>query len=116
VSTVDEIFGKTEEIHDWVIGGLPKNEREAYIEKLNKLLAERQELLDQLPPSSTEGDLKLGEKILALNRKFEPVLAEQMKMIQSDLQNVKHKKKTNTKYANPYQSTSADGMFFDKRK
>ncbi len=58
----------------------------------------------------------LGKQLVEINKLIQPYLGEQLQEIKAQLIKIRTKRTNNTKYANPYQWNSADGMFFDKRK
>jgi flagellar protein FliT len=118
VSVVQALYEKTKALHDLVSQGLPSSddERDAYIENLNKLLEDRQTLIGELSGSYSAGDMAIGQRLVALNQQLEPILEQQLKVIEVDIGNFKRKKAGRNKYTNPYQRVSNDGMFLDKKK
>ncbi|WNB92739.1 flagellar protein FliT [Bacillus sp. NEB1478] len=116
MSAVKILLEITKNLHDHVNAGLPKEEREPYIERLNELLEQRQAIMDKLPLSYTDEEKRMGKMIVKLNETIEPLLALKLDQIKQNLTLMKKKKINNVQYANPYQSVSSDGMFFDKKK
>jgi flagellar protein FliT len=116
MSAVKILLEITKNLFDHVSAGLPKEDREPYIERLNELLEQRQAIIDKLPATYTEEEQRMGKTIVKMNETFEPLLARQLEEIKQNISTMKKKKEKNTQYANPYQSLSADGMFFDKKK
>ncbi|MFD1358950.1 flagellar protein FliT [Fictibacillus halophilus] len=105
----------TKNLYDHVSSGLPKVERELYIERLNELLDQRQAIMNKLPPTYSEEEQRIGQMILKMNETIEPLLVRQFEEIKHNLSMMKKKKEKNVQYANPYQTLSADGMYFDKK-
>ncbi|MFC0187378.1 flagellar assembly protein FliT [Fictibacillus aquaticus] len=105
----------TKNLHDHVMGGLPAEERELYIEQLDELLQQRQSLISELPDVYSEDELKMGHHILQLNETIDPLLSAQLNEIKQSIALLKKKKQKSAQYANPYQAVSGDGMFFDKK-
>jgi flagellar protein FliT len=117
MSGVNILLEITKNLLDHVNKGLPADEeREPYIERLNELLEQREALIQKLPSTYTEEEQSTGRMIVQMNETIEPLLTAQLEEIRNDLSLMKKKKEKNTQYANPYQSMSADGMFFDKKK
>ncbi|WP_416729610.1 flagellar protein FliT [Fictibacillus sp. JL2B1089] len=105
----------TKNLYDHVSAGLPKEERESYIERLNELLDQRQATISNLPATYSEDEQRMGRLIVKMNETIDPLLTRQFEEIKHNLSTMKKKKEKNTHYANPYQSVSVDGMYFDKK-
>jgi flagellar protein FliT len=116
MSAVNILLEITKNLFDHVSSGLPKENREPYIERLNELLDQRQTIMDKLPAVYSEEEQRLGQMIVKINETIDPLLTGQFEEIKHNLSLMKKKKEKNTQYANPYQSMSADGMYFDKKK
>jgi flagellar protein FliT len=116
MSAVKILLEITKNLNDHVEAGLPKEDREPYIERLNELLEQRQSIIDKLPVAYSDEELRMGKLIVKLNETIEPLLVMQFEQIKNNLSLMKKKKERNVQYANPYQSLSSDGMFFDKKK
>lgn len=93
-----------------------KEDRELTIEKVEKLLEERQALLEQMKPPYSDVDRELGGEIALYDEKINTLFKATLNDIKRDMTMLKHKKQQNNKYENPYASSYGDGMFFDKRK
>ncbi|MBY6037036.1 hypothetical protein KUV80_10235 [Fictibacillus nanhaiensis] len=106
----------TKNLFDHVMAGLPKEDREPYIERLNELLEQRQAIIEKLPGTYSEEEQRMGKMIVKMNETIDPLLTRQFEEIKHNLSIMKLKKEKNTQYANPYQTMSADGMYFDKKK
>lgn len=106
---------KTKEIHKHLEKVYKVDERDSFIEELQQLLNERGQLLKELPDlSHLHQDLK--EEFVKLERDIQHMLANEQSKIKQDLKTLQQQKKQNNKYADPYGSISADGMFLDKKK
>jgi flagellar protein FliT len=116
MSAVKILLEISKNLFDHVSRGLPKEDRERYIELLNELLEQRQVIMDKLPAVYSEEEQRLGQMIVKMNETIDPLLTGQFEEIKHNLSLMKKKKEKNTQYANPYQSMSADGMYFDKKK
>ncbi|MDM5315107.1 hypothetical protein QUF49_03810 [Fictibacillus sp. b24] len=106
----------TKNLYDHVSAGLPKEDREPYIKRLNELLDQRQVAIQNLPLTYSEDEQRMGRLILKMNETIDPLLARQFEEIKHNLSMMKKKKEKNVQYANPYQTLSGDGMYFDKKK
>jgi flagellar protein FliT len=116
VSVVQALYETTKALHELVSKGLPEEDRESYIEQLKQLLDERQSLMTELSGTYSEGDMKVGQELVALNQQLEPLLKEQLMTIETDIGNIKRKKAGSNRYNKGYQNFSSDGMFLDKKK
>jgi flagellar protein FliT len=115
MSAVKILLEITKNLFDHVSSGLPKEDRERYIERLNELLDQRQTIIDKLTATYSEEEQPIGQMIVKMNETIEPLLVRQLEEIKHNLSLMKKKKEKNTQYANPYQTLSADGMYFDKK-
>lgn len=93
-----------------------EEERDEKITHVEDLLNQRENLLKDIVPSFTDEDVELGKEIVKLNTRLAQLLQGEKASIQKDIKELQVKKDSNTKYINPYQSLSTDGMFYDKRK
>ncbi|MGG1572342.1 hypothetical protein [Fictibacillus sp. NRS-1165] len=105
----------THNLDGHVKSGLPKEEREPYIERLNELLDQRERLLSEIPVTFTEEEKRMGLTILQLDEMVQPLLDRQLAEIRRDITLMNQKKTSSLQYANPYAAVSGDGMFFDKK-
>ncbi|WP_062237783.1 flagellar protein FliT [Fictibacillus sp. FJAT-27399] len=115
MGAVSVLLEITHNLHGHVASGLPKEEREPYIERLNELLDQRESLLSEIPVSFTEEEKRMGLAILQLNEVVQPLLDRQLAEIKRDITLMNQKKTHSAQYANPYAAVSGDGMFFDKK-
>jgi flagellar protein FliT len=93
-----------------------EEERDGKITQIESLMDRREQLMNEMIPPYTSEEIKLGQKIIQLNTKLSQLLQAEKKIIQKDIKALQAKKESNTKYVNPYQSFSTDGIFYDKRK
>lgn len=114
MSAVSEFYQLTIEL----IALLEKmsEERESKISQVELLLDKREALMTAIVPPYAPDEIEVGKKLIALNAKVAQLLQGEKIDIQKDIKDLQTKKESNTKYVNPYQSLSTDGMFYDKRK
>lgn len=91
-------------------------ERDGKITKVEAILGKREILLKQIVPPYSAEEVELGQQLLRLNYKLSQLLQAEKNLIQKDIKALQTKKESNTKYVNPYQNLSTDGVFYDKRK
>jgi flagellar protein FliT len=115
VNVVLELYQVTEALYREVQKQESKENREEQIERIVKLLDERQSLMDKLQPPFSEEENELGQQLVQLNKVIDAQLQKIFAEIKMDIKDLKVKKAKSTKYSNPYESISTDGMFFDKR-
>ncbi|MGG0409478.1 flagellar protein FliT [Peribacillus simplex] len=90
-------------------------ERDDKIERVTKLIDQRDGLLSQITPPFTGEEQQLGRAVMLLNQQVDHLLKLQKQEIQRDIQEINKKKRSSNIYTNPYESLSVDGMFYDKR-
>jgi flagellar protein FliT len=116
VSVVAELFHVTKELYELLHQPAGKEQRDETIEALQRLLDERDLLIQKLQPPYSEEEQELGMQIVSLNEEIYEKLQELKRQIQFDLKSIKQKKIANRNYMNPYQPLSLDGMFYDKKR
>ncbi|MFB5166843.1 flagellar protein FliT [Parageobacillus toebii] len=117
MSVVTALFHVTKELRDLVCAPVSSEKREETIETIERLLAQRDELLRELRPPYSGEEQRLGRQIVQWNQEIEEHLRELKRQIQRDFAMVREKRRANTHYTNPYeQSLAMDGMFYDKKR
>jgi flagellar protein FliT len=117
MSVVTALFHVTKELRDLVCAPVSSEKREETIEAIERLLAQRDELLRELCPPYSEEEQRLGRQIVQWNEEIDAQLREMKRQIQRDLAMVREKRRANAYYTNPYeQSLAMDGMFYDKKR
>lgn len=91
------------------------DERDGKISRVEALLDERESLMKEMIPPFSPDEVEIGTKLVQLNIRLMQLLQSEKIMIQKDIKNLQAKKESNTKYVNPYESLSTDGVFYDKR-
>lgn len=107
---------KTKQLLALLEEGFPKENREQYIDSVNKLLDGREEILKVIPDLSNLLDEDVKQQLINLEKKIESLMGDYLGIIKKDLQVLQLQKKNMTHYSDPYENISADGMFLDKKK
>ncbi|WP_066175546.1 hypothetical protein [Bacillus marinisedimentorum] len=117
MSTVDELLAITKKLHAHLQQKVVPEQRDEYIKTIESLLGERDAYIGKLDPPYSEEEEQAGAEIVRYNQEIDTMLEVLMADIQTDIRLLKHQKQSNERYSNPYSSSSsADGMFYDKRK
>jgi flagellar protein FliT len=116
VSVVSELYSVTKELYELLEQPTSKEKRDETIEAIQRLLSQRDELIQQLRPPYSEEEQELGMQMVSLNEAIAEKLQQLKQQIQQDLKAIKQKKMANQNYMNPYQSLAIDGMFYDKKR
>jgi flagellar protein FliT len=117
MGVVHDLLAVTKELRDLVCAPVSAEKREKAIEAIERLLAQRDELLRELRPPYSEEEQRLGRQIVQWNEEIDAKLGELKRQIQHDLAMVREKRRANAHYTNPYeQSLAMDGMFYDKKR
>jgi flagellar protein FliT len=91
------------------------SEREEFIDQVEALLNEREEVLKEIQPPFSLEEIKIGLQIVQWNKVIDSFLIKAKSSIMDDIQEVKIKKNTVQKYVNPYQALQGDGVYYDKK-
>lgn len=116
MSVVLDMHSLTKQLYV-LIQTLPSSEeRDLYIERLEGLLEQRQQLLPQIQPPFSVEEQQLGQEIVQMNQVIDGQLKQRKEEVSVDIRKLKQKQQKTNKYANPYENLSFDGTFYDKRK
>lgn len=95
------------------------DERDIYIEKIDKLLEKRGLLLELVTTSdsvSLEGH-QLTPHLIELDQGIQGRLKKVLNVIKTDMKNLQQTKKSEQTYLNPYSNVRVmDGMYYDGKK
>lgn len=114
VSAINEFYKVTVELVRLLENS--QVERDVKILQVEALMAQRETLMSRIFPPYTQEETEVGRNLIQLNAKVEQLLLKEKISIQKDIKALQFKKESSSKYANPYQGFSSDGMFYDKRK
>jgi flagellar protein FliT len=103
-------------LHELVTATPVSEERDSYIERVEGLLEQRQQLLPKVQSPFTEEEKQLGQEIVQMNEVINRQLKQRKEEVSIDIRKLKQKQQKTNKYANPYENLSFDGTFYDKRK
>ncbi|WP_017756421.1 flagellar protein FliT [Calidifontibacillus oryziterrae] len=102
---------------DFLNKDFPTENRDSYIEEINKFLEEREELIIKLKETDPAFDRAEMSQIIQSNKEIDKRLNQCLQLIKNDLKRINQRKKKNIQYSNPYESSSnLDGTFLDKRR
>jgi flagellar protein FliT len=90
--------------------------RETFLEKLLRLLDARGKLIDGMSGKVSEEERPICRKVVLLNQRINPVLQDVKREIAADMNQFRVRKSTVSRYRNPYNGPTKDGMFLDKRE
>jgi len=116
VSVVSDVYSLTKQLYELVQTLPSSEERDSYIERVEGLLEQRQQLLPQIQPPFSEEEQQLGQEIIQMNEVIDGQLKQRKEEVSVDIRKLKQKQQKTNKYANPYENLSFDGTFYDKRK
>lgn len=119
MSVIKDLYAKSKQLYDHMMVDYPAGEtkQDDYIEQIVGLISERQLLVDcvrNLTELNESEQRVLGE-VLKLDKVIEQKFLAVQNKIGKDLSNLRMKKQKGQHYDNPYNHTTIDGVFFDKR-
>lgn len=93
------------------------DDRDIIIEEIEVFLEKRAAILGEIKEPFSDYEEKAGKKLVEMNQQLDEILKNIRSTIQKDLNEVKNKRQTAERYANPYAATQHfDGYFYDKRQ
>lgn len=93
-----------------------EGDRDERIQETERLLALREEAMKNVVPPSSDAERELLQKSKQLNDYLNGLMLQEKQKIQKDMKDLKVKKESTNKYANPYENINPDGMFYDRKK
>ena len=115
MAIINEIYKVTLNLYNHLQRPISKNNRSDYINRIEELLEQREELITRFNGEVTDSDKKIGNEIVKYNTFINARIENIYKEIGKDLTHIKQNKKTKKKYENPYNLATADSVFFDKK-
>lgn len=91
-------------------------DRDERIQETERLLSLREEAMKNAVPPSSDVERELLQKSRQLNDHLNGLMLQEKQSIQKDMKDLKVKKESTNKYANPYENFNPDGMFYDRKK
>ncbi|MBO1511728.1 flagellar protein FliT [Metabacillus bambusae] len=116
MNAVKQVYDMTKELVDISTNEIEKEDRENVINNITELLEQRDLLIKEMKPPFTQNEKKLGQQIILWNEQLSASFVEIKKRVQVDIAQLKKTRTSTNKYINPYQNTTIDGMYYDKRK
>lgn len=111
-----EFIKKTKQLQSHLEKGFPEDNREEYIRTIDRLLEERQQLLNELPDLSIALDDRNKQEMISIENQIQELMKSYQGKIKEDLKTLQLKKRKGNQYSEPYGNFSVDGMFYDKKK
>lgn len=117
MSIIERLLDINKEFYDYLKEGMPVEERESFIDKINHYIDRRQLLIEEIKEHDAKREYDKMVEILRLNKEIDSMLERYLDKIRIDIKKTRNKKVNTKKYANPYESASnLDGTFLDKRR
>lgn len=111
---VEEIYQLTEKFYFEIKSEPNEEERDTYVNKIERYIKLRQKLINQLPKDITKDEkIKIADTI-AIQKKIDSICNKLKSDIESDIKKLCKQKQINKKYNNNYVQT--DGKFIDKKR
>lgn len=92
-----------------------EEQRDDAIEKISKLLDERDSLQSDISPPFTQAEDELGQSLIQLEQQVMQALERYKQAIRSSITATQSKKEHVKSYVNPYANVSRDGTFYDTK-
>ncbi|WP_404347801.1 hypothetical protein LG311_18840 [Sutcliffiella horikoshii] len=92
-----------------------EDNRDSFLEEIDKVLQVRDSLLQRLAPPFSETEMALGKKVALASQQVTPKLESFHKQLKQEWAQIQQSKKTAKAYGQAYSSPTADGMYYDKR-
>lgn len=116
MSVVNSLDKVTDHLLALLDGALPpEEERDSFLEEIDKALKIREALLKQLYPPFSEEEMEVGKKVAVASQQITPKLESFYRQIKQEFAIIQQSKKTAKAYGQTYSGPTADGMYYDKR-
>lgn len=112
---ISRFVQKSKELKSILEEKIIPEQRDSMVQRVEKLLFERQQILNSLRDLSTlDESIKLD--LVTLEKEIETLMKNHKEKIKHDLKILQLKRQKENQYSNPYENLSIDGMFLDKKK
>lgn len=117
MNQLQNIYDITIELETVLNEKVHAKDRDSVIEKVNNLVEQRGDLLNNTSPPFTESEKELGKELVNLNEKIQVKMNVLFDDLKTEMKQVKKQKKSNRTYMDPYENVkSVDGMYMDSKK
>lgn len=118
LTNLRELYAVSRGLYDHLQEDFPQgdDERDQYIQRVNELLDQREQLMSSLQRPAAPAEVKVAQEIFRLNEGIQMKLKTNQQRIQTDINKLTKKRNTGRRYENPYDGPTPDGVFFDSKK
>jgi flagellar protein FliT len=117
MSRLDVLYDITKKIKKILDQSITTKNREAIIEEVTVLIAERGQVMENLTPPFSEQEKLQGKQIVVLNKQIEKEMESLFDILKQDIRQVNKQKESSRSYINPYGNIkSTDGMYLDSKQ
>lgn len=115
---VDQYIHTTKQLIEFIKENKDSKEDavEDYIQSVSSLLEQRQELLNQMKPPFSLEEKKSMNLLVSLEDELANLLVASKMDTAKELSKIQTLKRGNDKYANAYEDSEVDAVFYDKKK
>lgn len=117
MNRVTKVYEQTKKLLE-LLAKLEANEidRDQTTIEIDRLIAEREQLIHALKEPYTDEEMVVGKKIVTLNIRLEREMGSLFNHIKKDMKKVKQNKNLNYSYINPLgDMKTTDGMYIDNK-
>lgn len=113
---LNKLLQNSEELLKLLSGTLPEGEEsEEMMNKLHRLLDERQLIINRVSKPKGEEQQALAKKVVAMQQQINGLMEKHKGSLSVKLNKMKNRKVKTRKYSNPYDKVDTDGMFLDHK-
>lgn len=117
MNRLNALYEVTRQLYHLLEKPVPPKNRETIISRVNELIEQRGDLLQNIIPPFTHEEKQIGKEIVVMNGHIQNHMHVLFDELKEEMKQVKKQKKSNRIYTNPYEKIGAvDGMFMDSKK
>lgn len=116
MANVSKVHGLTVSISE-LLKNPDQLERDLLIEQIEKLLDEREVLMEDMSGPYSDEEKALGTELVKLNKQIQADMDVLFNEIKLDMKELRQRKESNKTYLNPYGNVkTTDGIYLDSKQ
>lgn len=117
MNRIEVLYQVTKELESVVNQEITPENRGQVIEKINQLVEQRGQYIQNVTPPYTAAEKETGKDLIHLNERIQVKLDQLFEGLKKEMKQIQKQKKSTQSYTNPYKNVeTSDGMFMDQKK
>ncbi|RSL35105.1 hypothetical protein D7Z54_00590 [Salibacterium salarium] len=115
MAILKDLFVVTKHLYDHTNVTPADDERDTYLEKVEELLEQRKDLIEQITSPRNDAEKKLFEEMMTMNQVIQERLEGSITDLKKQMTDTRKKRQHGRKYEMPYERRTLDGVFLIRK-